>query len=145
MKLTGKIAKADVDEHLVFGWASVTADEDGATIVDSDGDTIQISELERAAYEFVLFSREGGEMHERTGVAALVESMVFTPQKLAALGLPEKSLPSGWWIGMKVFDNDVWQKIKDGTYSMFSIGGRAIREEIKEVIVDESTQRYFGK
>ena len=129
MKITGKIIKANFDEKKVFGWASVAADENGA-IVDSDGDIIKIDELETAAYGFVVYSRTGGEMHEKTGIGVLIESMVFTPEKIAALNLPENSLPLGWWVGFQIFDEAVWQKIKSGEYSMFSIGGEATREAV---------------
>lgn len=37
LKIEGKIAKADDAKHLVFGWASMAADEDGIPIVDSEG------------------------------------------------------------------------------------------------------------
>lgn len=129
VRLEGKIAKIDGDKFLVFGWASV-ADEKGAAVVDSQGDTIPIDTLEKAAYEYVLHSRTGGEMHEVMGVAKLVESIVFTPEKLEMLGLDKDSLPHGWFVGFKVNDAEAWQKIKQGEYSMFSIGGRAIREAI---------------
>ena len=130
MKITGKIAKANFDKRLVFGWASVAVDRDGVAVVDSDGDVIRIEELERGAYEFVEFYREGGAMHERRGVAQLVESCVFTAEKLSAMGLSADALPLGWWIGFRVFDDAVWQKVKSGEYNMFSIGGRADRKEI---------------
>lgn len=130
MKIIGKIQKADDDQRLVFGWASVAADRDGVPVVDSQGDLISIAELERGAYNFVEFYREGGEMHERTGVARLVESVVFTPEKFAAMGISAGTLPYGWWLGMRVTDDDVWQKIKSGRYTMFSIGGHATREVI---------------
>lgn len=126
MKINGKITKADDDRHLVFGWASVSATED-EEIVDAQDDSIPIEELERAAYEFVEFNREGGEMHEVTGVARLIESMVFTPEKKNLLGID--GVLSGWWVGFKVTDDDVWQKIKSGEYSMFSIGGSAKRSD----------------
>ena len=128
MKIVAKIAKAD--EHLIFGWASVAADEDGIPVVDSEGDVIPIAELEQAAYRFVEFSGAGGEMHSRIGVAHLVESVIFTAEKIAALGLTGE-IPLGWWVGFRVTDEAVWQKIKSGVYSMFSIGGRARREELQ--------------
>ena len=68
-------------------------------------------------------------MHERGGAAVLVESVVFTKEKAEAMGIPEGILPTGWWIGFKVLDEDVWEKVKDGTYSMFSIEGTAERVE----------------
>ena len=124
MNIIGKIAKTD--EHLVFGWASVATDASGQVVVDSEGDTIPIEELERAAYDFVLHSRQGGEMHTSTGGATLVESMVFTPEKLKLFGV--EGIPHGWWVGFKVTDETLWDKIKSGAYPMFSIGGRADRE-----------------
>lgn len=130
MKITGKIQKADDERRLVFGWASVAVDRDGVAVVDSDGDVVRVEELERGAYEFVEFYREGGAMHERTGVARLVESCVFTAEKLSAMGLSAGALPLGWWIGFRVLDDAVWQKVKSGEYNMFSIGGRAVRKEI---------------
>lgn len=66
-------------------------------------------------------------MHERGGCAVLVESVIFTPEKIAAMGIPEGTVPAGWWIGFKVTDDDVWAKVKDGTYPMFSIEGEAVR------------------
>jgi hypothetical protein len=42
------------------------------------------------------------------------------------MGLPETT-PIGWWVGYKVEDADLWKGVKDGTYSMLSIGGRAKR------------------
>ena len=69
-------------------------------------------------------------MHERGGVAVLVESCVFTKEKMWAIGIPDGLIPEGWWIGFKVLDDDVWQKVKDGEYSMFSIEGEAIRQPV---------------
>lgn len=48
------------------------------------------------------------------------------------MGIPEGVVPEGWWIGFKVTDDEVWEKVKDGTYPMFSIEGEAVREEVDE-------------
>lgn len=66
-------------------------------------------------------------MHERGGVAVLVESVVFTEEKMRAMGIPAGTVPVGWWIGFRVLDEEVWEKVKDGTYLMFSIEGEAER------------------
>lgn len=124
-----KIAKRDDEQMLAFGWANVSIRTDGELIEDWQEDIVEPVELENAAYEFVQLYREGGEMHERGGVAVLVESVVFTEEKQRAMGIPEGTLPVGWWIGFKVLDADVWEKVKDGTYSMFSIEGEAKRVE----------------
>lgn len=127
LKSTFQIQKSDDDRMLAFGWASVAVTENGEQIEDWQEDMIDPDVLEHAAYQFVELYREGGEMHERGGAAVLVESMVFTEKKMASLGIPQGTLPIGWWIGFKVTDPDVWDKVKDGTYSMFSIEGEAER------------------
>ena len=104
----------------------------GDTVTDYYEDIIEPDELEQAAYNFVQFYREGGEMHERGGCAVLVESVIFTKEKMAAMGIPEGVVPEGWWIGFKVTDDEVWEKVKDGTYPMFSIEGEAVREEVDD-------------
>ncbi len=44
-------------------------------------------ELENAAYNFVELYREGGEMHERGGAVILIESVVFTEEKMQVMGI----------------------------------------------------------
>ena len=48
------------------------------------------------------------------------------------MGIPVGTIPVGWWIGFLVTDEDVWEKVKDGTYTMFSIEGEAERVEVDE-------------
>ncbi|MGM9539510.1 XkdF-like putative serine protease domain-containing protein [Anaerovibrio sp.] len=125
-----KIAKSIEDKRIAFGWASIAKDEAGNDLVDLSDDIIEPDTLENAAYEFVKLYREGGEMHERGGCATLVESIVFTPEKMSAMGIPEGTLPTGWWIGFHVTDDEVWSKVKSGEYPMFSIEGEAVREPV---------------
>lgn len=122
-----KIAKSDDDKRLAFGWANVSVSAAGKQLLDWHDDMIDIDELEQAAYRFVEFYREGGEMHERGGCAVLIESMIFTKEKQTALGLPDNTVPEGWWVGFRVTDDDVWAKVKSGEYPMFSIEGKAVR------------------
>ena len=124
------ITKSDNGRHLAFGWASIAIKNTGEVVEDWQDDIIEPAELENAAYGFVELYREGGEMHERGDAAVLVESVVFTEEKIKAMGIPDGVLPIGWWIGFKVTDKDVWEKVKDGTYQMFSIEGEAQRVEV---------------
>ena len=126
-----RIMKSDDEKMLAFGWANVSMRVDGELIEDWQADIIEPEELENAAYEYVLLYREGGEMHERGGVAVLIESVVFTEEKMQAMGIPAGTLPVGWWIGFKITDKDVWEKVKNGTYQMFSIEGEAERVEVR--------------
>ena len=125
-----KIMKSDDEKMLAFGWASVSMRVNGELIEDWQKDIVEPEELEKAAYNFVELYREGGEMHERGGTAVLIESVVFTEEKTEAIGIPADTLPVGWWIGFKVLDEEVWEKVKDGTYPMFSIEGEAERQEV---------------
>jgi hypothetical protein len=95
---------------------------------------IDPDELESAVYEYVLDFRDGGEEHDptRRQIARLVESCVFTPDKLKAMGLDSDAVPLGWWIGFYVDDDEAWEKIKDGTYRMFSIEGQGSRVPASE-------------
>ena len=126
------VQKADDERHMVFGWASIAQQPDGSIVQDYQRDIIDIDDLESAVYDYVILYRDGGEMHERGGVAVLVESCVFTAAKMQAMGIPEGTLPYGWWIGLKITDDDVWAKVKDGTYRMFSIEGEAVRQEVDD-------------
>lgn len=124
--------KSDDEKMLAFGWASVSMRVDGELVEDWQNDIVEPEELERAAYDYVLLYREGGEMHERGGAAVLIESIVFTEEKMRVMGISIGTLPVGWWIGFKVTDKDVWNKVKDGTYNMLSIEGEAERIEVND-------------
>ena len=129
-----RVLKSNDEKQFAFGWASIAVKTDGEQVIDLQHDIIDPEELEKAAYRFVEFYREGGEMHERGGAAVLIESMVFTKEKMMFMGIPEGIVPEGWWIGFHVTDPDVWEKVKTGEYSMFSIEGKAVREEVSETI-----------
>lgn len=116
------------DQRLIFGWANIAATADGQPVLDAHGDIIEPGVLEKAAYGFNLNFRDAGQMHSGGSIGRLVESFMVTPEKLVAMGLPADALPVGLWVGFKIDDADVWAKVKDGTYPMFSIQGRARRE-----------------
>lgn len=143
------ISKLDDGQSLVFGWANVSvakstsAGSGGHSIFDLQKDSIPPEELEKAAYNFVLNFRESDEMHEGPCIGKCVESMVFTPDKLAklatdpttgivddeALTLLKRILPTRWWVGFKL-DRPSYEAVKSGKFKMFSIAGEAEREEV---------------
>ena len=131
VRIVGDLTKLDEDKHLAFGWAYVTED-DGQVALDHSGDFIDkaaLPDLEASVYEYVLVSREADEMHKTfEGIAKIVESVMVTPEKAEAMGIVTKRF--GWWIGFSVSDEEVWAKVKDGTYTGFSIRGVGDREEI---------------
>jgi hypothetical protein len=120
-----KVMKSNDEKRQIFGWSCVSKDSVGEIMVDHSGDIVDIEEIEKAAYSFVKLYRDGSDNHERGGVATLIESIVFTKEKINALGIADGILPEGWFIGFEVHDDDVWEKVKDGTYSMLSIEGTA--------------------
>lgn len=125
------VMKSDDERRLVFGWANVAVRVDGEQIIDWQQDAIDTADLENAAYEYVAQFGTAGEMHRRGGIGRVIESVVFTKEKADALGIPPDILPEGWWIGFKITDDEVWEKIKSGEYSMFSIEGKAVREPME--------------
>lgn len=125
------IAKFDDEKRLVFGWASIT-DKDGQPVVDRQGDMIEITEVEKSAYDYVIDSRAGGNQHRRDEadvplrVSDMVESVVFTPEKVEKMGLPPET-PTGWWVGFKVRDDESWDDVKNGRVTGFSVHGKGRR------------------
>jgi hypothetical protein len=134
---TGEISKVNVEKRQVFGWASLSM-IDGAPVTDRQGDYIPIEESEDAAYSYMLTSRKGGDMHTRIGkadggprhTADVIESIVFTPEKIEALGLEPDAVPLGWWLGMQIHDEQQWQDVKDGKRTGFSVHGTGTRKDM---------------
>lgn len=118
-----EIHKARDEQRLVSGWASVSINADGSIPMDWDDDIIPPEVLEKAAINFMLDYRDSGAMHKGNSVGTIVESIVFTKDKQEALGIPDGVLPIGWFITVKVHDEEVYAKVKDGKYRMFSIQG----------------------
>jgi hypothetical protein len=127
---TPLVAKADLEQRLVTGWASVI-EEDGVAVIDRQGDVIDEAELVTAAAGFMRDHRHLGHQHQQTeGIGEVVESFVLTRAAKAALGLPPGT-PTGWLITAHVRDEMTWNRVKAGELPMFSIGGSAIREIVK--------------
>ena len=119
--------KARESEQLVSGWANVAVNANGSVPLDWQGDVIAPETLEKAALNFMMDYRESGVMHEGDSVGTVVESIVFTKEKQEAIGIPEGTVPQGWFITVKIHDSEVFAKVKDGTYKMFSIQGTCRR------------------
>lgn len=124
------ISKAREDECLVSGWANVAINKDGSVPLDWQDDVIAPETLEKAAIGFMMDYRGSGEMHKGESKGTVVESIVLTKEKQQAMGIPEGTVPEGWFITVKVHDPEVFAKVKDGTYKMFSIQGTAKRVKL---------------
>ena len=131
----GEFSKVDAEKRQVFGYASVV-EIDGMPVIDRQGDYMTPEDLEKAAYDYVVKSRKGGDQHQRDGenpfhASNMIESFVITPEKIEKMGLPSDT-PVGWWVGYKVEDDRTWDKVKKGLVTGFSIHGRGKRVEVDE-------------
>lgn len=128
-----EIVKSDPKRRMVYGWAYVAKDADGEPVVDHSGDIIDDpDELERAAIDFVLKSRQGDADHDYKPSAVLVESIYLDKAKAAAMGL-DCPVPTAWWVGFKVEDEAVWKRVESGELTSFSIGGSGHRTPIEAI------------
>ena len=127
---TFKVAKSNDSEGLVSGWANVAVNADGSLPLDWQGDIISPATLEKAAINFMMDYRASGVMHEGASKGVVVESIVFTKEKQAAIGIPDGIVPEGWFITVKILDPEVFEQVKNGTFKMFSIQGHAKRVKL---------------
>jgi len=122
----GQILKADEEQRMVYGWASVVT-EKGEPVVDRQGDVIEPETLVKAVNGFMEHVRVGKEMHKGDQIGAVIHSMPVTKEIGESLGI--QSDREGWIVAFKVYNDDVWAKVKSGELAAFSIGGRAIKED----------------
>jgi len=125
--IEGKILKTDDEQRMVYGWASVVT-ENGEPVIDRQGDIIEADTLVKAVNEFMEHVRVGKAMHVGEQVGTVVHSLPITKEIGDSLGI--QSDREGWVVAYKVFDDDVWAMVKSGELAAFSIGGKAIKEEI---------------
>ena len=125
--IEGKILKTDDEQRMVYGWASVVT-EDGEAVVDRQGDVIEAATLVKAVNEFMEHVRVGKAMHTGEQVGTVVHSLPITKEIGDALGI--QSNREGWVVAYKVYDDAVWDMVKSGQLAAFSIGGRAMKEEV---------------
>lgn len=113
------IFKADAEKRLVFGVVSEPL------TVDAQGDVLSEEEIERFAHNFLINSRNFDVRHNWKRVRASIVESWIAKSDFEWMGQVIKK--GSWIIGVKVFDDDLWGKIKAGVYRAFSIGGRGVR------------------
>lgn len=132
VQVAGEIVKTDPAKRLVFGWAYVTHDRDGELNIDKSGDFADdIEEIEKSAYDYVLRSRQGDADHTNVKASEMVESIVFTPEKIEKMGIPAGSVPMGWWVGYKIHDDETWGRVERKELVSFSIHGKGTRSKVE--------------
>lgn len=127
LKIVAKTLNSD--KRLVWAWASV-ATVKGQPLVDYHGDIVEIDELQRAAHEYMVKSRDAKYNHSGRVRGTVVESMVFTKELQDALGIDLEK--EGWLVCMFIQDDILWEKIKSGEVAELSIGGAGEYEYLED-------------
>lgn len=122
--IRSQVLKFIEDQQLVYGWAYVSTLK-GELSLDHSGEYIKPEELVKAATNFMLDARVAKAMHTGSQIGEIVHSLPVTNEIASSLGLNTDK--EGWIICVKVHDPDVWEQVKSGKLSAFSIGGRALR------------------
>lgn len=127
LKIFIPFAKKDSEQKKVQGYASTEA-------LDSQGEIVEKEAIERALPNYLgEFDQETGkfrygnlrEMHQPSAVGKTVNARIDN---------------KGLFITAKVVDPLAWEKVKEGVYAGFSIGGRVIqrvKNKIKELRLSE--------
>lgn len=138
-----RMLKADAEQRVVYGWASVIAR--GPDLghlkldLDTDREVIFEPDLAEMAHDFVLESRKGSDAHGPI-VSRCCASLAFTRELQKALGIEKLRDPEtgglvglvGWLVGFKIDDPTTWELVKSGDYEMFSIGGSSYLTPLPE-------------
>lgn len=114
-----QVLKKDEAKRLIYG--IVLRPE----VADAHNDIMTPSEIEKSAHDYLMFYGYAGVDHTDEAMAKIVESYI-APVDLV---LNDRVVKKGsWLIAMKVFDDDLWIKVKQGDYNAFSAGGYAKRQ-----------------
>ena len=128
MDIEGQILTTEEEQRIVYGWASVIT-EKGERVVDRQGDVIEADTLVKAVNDFMEHIRVGKTMHTGEMTGRVIHSLPITNEIGESLGI--QSDREGWIVAYKVYDDEVWNRVKSGELAAFSIGGRAIKEKIE--------------
>jgi hypothetical protein len=110
------------EEHLVYGWASVSTVK-GALVEDLQGDTITVKAQREFAHSLMRGQREGKFEHMGKSVNEVVEILVLDADLQKALGIDLGM--EGMIAGTYVPDPQDWELVKSGDW-MYSIAGTVI-------------------
>lgn len=117
-----KVLKVDEEQRIIFGWGSVTKVDD-ELVEDLQGDVIETETLHKAVNEFMKGIRVGKLEHQGDAVGQIVHSFPVSKDICEALEIQTNK--EGWIVGFYVQDDALWNQVKSGEYSEFSIGGVA--------------------
>jgi len=112
-------AQADKDEHTVLG---IVLEPE---VIDAQDDIYSAAEIKKTAFKFMEQYQNFGFMHQEIVQDILPLESYLAPCDFVIEG---KAVKKGTWLmRVRVLDAELWQGIKSGSLTGFSIGGSAIR------------------
>lgn len=131
---TVDIEKTEVRKNLVRGILKVDDEKQIVTgivlepeVEDAQGDIISAEEIEKAAHGFLAKSRIVGKSHAKIAKAEVVESYIAPDD----FNLGSETVRKGTWLlSVKVHDRNLWEEVKTGEITGFSIGAIGIRQTV---------------
>ncbi|WP_139491781.1 XkdF-like putative serine protease domain-containing protein [Brevibacillus dissolubilis] len=124
------LTKQTDEQKLVYG---VVYQPD---VVDSQGDYMTAAEIERAAHHFMANYRQIDRQHNfEAGYGTVVESYV-APDDLEVGG---QVIPRGSWVLVTRASDEMWDEIKRGNITGYSMGGTA--EVLEDGVQAQATVR----
>ncbi|KOR93965.1 XkdF-like putative serine protease domain-containing protein [Geobacillus stearothermophilus] len=114
-ELTAPVTHKNEEKRIVFGPVLVPNEPD------SDGDVVSAEKIEEVAHKFLEQYGNIDLQHTLNNVGKVVESYIlpFDWEIDDELTVPKGS----WMMGVRVQDEDVWQAVKEGKLTGFSIMG----------------------
>ena len=94
---------------------------------DSQGDIYSHEEVRKAAHEFMEYAGALGKQHQEVvsrDKLRILENYIV-PADFEADG--EQVTKGTWLMGIRVVDDELWGSVKKGSFTGFSIGGKAYR------------------
>jgi hypothetical protein len=146
-----KAIEAKKSEHWETEFSFLKQDEEKQIVLgvvmepnaeDTQGEFSTAEEIEKAAHGFLTKSRIMGKGHESKAEAEVVESYI-TREDMDIEG--EMVKKGSWVMAVKVYDAELWQGIKKGEFTGFSIGGLAMKIEGEIIGNDEEEGEEVAK
>lgn len=120
------IMKSDKCKQIVYG---VVLEPD---MIDAQDDFMTAEDIEEAAHKYLIDSRVVGSGHTKAVKAGVVESYIAPTDFEGDGQYGKQTVKKGSWVlGVKVFDPNEWQKVEEGEYQSFSVGGFGLRTAVK--------------
>lgn len=120
------IAKISPEKQIVY-CVVLSPDE-----IDEDDDYMFAEDIEKAAHDYLLNSRVIGDTHGKQAAAAPVESYICPADCEWTSGPygPQVVKKGAWVIGIRIFDKNLWEAVKNGEYQSVSVGGAGLRDPL---------------